>query len=159
SLPTDGKSFGPRAGVAYDLFGQGRTVLRGGYGMYYGRTPNGLIAYALQNTGLTDPSKALVALTLQPTDPNAPVYPNVLSAVPTNGSLSTTVTRLSHDFARPRVQDYTIGVQQQLPFGILLSASFARTFGDHLEIVTDTNLTAPSFTRIYQLPDGTTFQL
>jgi hypothetical protein len=159
SLPTDSRSFGPRAGVAYDLFGSGHTVLRGGYGIYYGRTPNGLIAYALQNTGLTDPSKALVALTLQPSDPSAPAYPNVLAGVPSGGSLSTTVTRLASDFARPRVQDYTFGVQQQLPLGLVMSASYVYTRGDHLEIVTDTNLPAPNFTRIYQLPNGTTFQV
>jgi hypothetical protein len=159
SLPTDSKSFGPRIGMAYDVFGQGRTVIRGGYGIYYGRIPNGIIAYALQNTGLTDPSKALVALTLQPTDANAPVYPNVLPSVPSNGSLSTTVTRLASDFSRPRIQDYTIGVQQQLPQGFLVSASYAHTYGDHLEVVTDTNLPASVFTRTYQLPDGSTFTL
>lgn len=133
SLPIDSKSFGPRAGLAYDLFGQGHTVLRGVYGIYYGRIPNGLIAYALQNTGLTDPSKALVALTLQPSDANTPVYPNVLPGVPSNGSLSTTVTRLAGDFSRPRIQDYTLGIQQQLPLGILVTASYAHTCGNHLE--------------------------
>jgi hypothetical protein len=158
-LPTDWHSIGPRVGVAYDLFGKGRTVIRGGYGMYYGRIPNGIIAYALQNTGVTDPSKALVALTLQPSDPNAPVYPNALPALPTGGSLSTTVTRLSSDFARPRVQDYTIGVQQQLPGGFVMSASYAHTYGDHLEIVVDSNLPAPTFERTYRLPDGSTFQV
>jgi hypothetical protein len=158
-FPTDWKSIGPRVGVAYDVFGKGKTVLRGGYGIYYGRIPNGLLAYALQNTGLTDPSKALVALSLQPTDANAPVYPNILPSVPTNGSLSTTVTRLAGDFARPRMQDYTIGIQQQMPLGILVSASYAHTYGDHLEIVSDTNLPAPNFTRLFQLPDGATFQV
>ncbi len=158
-FPTDWHSVGPRVGVAWDLSGKGRTVLRGGYGMYYGRIPNGIIAYALQNTGLTDPSKALVALTLQPTDANAPVYPNVLPSVPTNGSLSTTVTRLAGNFSRPRVQDITIGVQQQLPWGLVLSASYARTYGDHLEVVVDSNLPGPQFQRTFQLPDGTTFQV
>jgi hypothetical protein len=158
-FPTDWHSFGPRAGVAWDLFGKGHTVLRGGYGLYYGRIPNGIIAYALQNTGLTDPTKALVSLTLQPTDVNAPVYPNILPSVPTGETLSGTVTRLASNFARPRVQDVTIGVQQALPLGMVLTASYARTYGDHLEIVVDTNLPAPAFTRTYQLPNGATFQV
>jgi hypothetical protein len=158
-FPTDWKSFGPRVGVAYDVTGKGHTVIRGGYGIYYGRIPNGIIAYALQNTGVTDTSKALVALTLQPGDPNAPVYPNALPSLPTGGSLSTTVTRLSPDFKRPRVQDYTIGIQQQLPLGLLMSASYAHTYGDHLEVVVDSNLPAPQFERSYKLPDGTTFQV
>jgi Carboxypeptidase regulatory-like domain len=158
-FPTDWHSIGPRAGVAWDITGRGHTVLRGGYGMYYGRIPNGIIAYALQNTGLTDPSKALVALTLQPTDANAPVYPNVLPSVPTNGSLSTTVTRLAGNFSRPRVQDITIGIQQQLPWGIIATASYARTYGDHLEVVVDSNLPAPQFQRTFQLPNGATFQV
>ena len=158
-FPADWKSFGPRAGAAYDIFGRGKTILRGGYGMYYGRIPNGIIAYALQNTGLTDATRALVSLSLQPTDPSAPVYPNVLSAVPANESLSTTTTLLASNFARPRVQDTTAGIQQQLPFGIVATATYAHTYGDHLEIVVDTNLPTPQFTRTFQLPDGTTFEV
>jgi hypothetical protein len=156
-FPRDWRSFGPRVGVAYDIKGNGRTVLRAGYGIYYGRIPNGIIAYALQNTGLTDPSQALVALTLTPSDAAAPVYPNILPGVPVNGSLSSTVTRLASDFKRPRMQDYTAGIQQEVPFGFVVTATYAHTHGDRLEIVVDSNLPGPAFQRSYQLPDGTIF--
>lgn len=34
-IPTDKKDFAPRIGMAYDLFGTGKSVIRGGYGIFY----------------------------------------------------------------------------------------------------------------------------
>src|SRR5262245_9236667 len=68
----DRSDYGPRIGVAYDGAGNGRTVLRGGFGLYYGRSPNGMLQNALQQTGLTDPKLVTLSISLTPRDGGAP---------------------------------------------------------------------------------------
>src|SRR4030095_4001037 len=48
----DRNNFGPRVGFAYDLSGDGKMSLRGGWGLYYGRVINSTVYNALVNTGV-----------------------------------------------------------------------------------------------------------
>src|SRR5687768_896574 len=48
----DRNNFGPRLGFAFDVSGDGRTSVRGGWGLYYGRVINSTVYNALVNTGV-----------------------------------------------------------------------------------------------------------
>jgi hypothetical protein len=154
SIPSDHTNYGPRIGVAWDIRGNGKTVVRGGWGLYYGRTPNGTIFNALTQTGLTDPARNVISLTLQPAQPDAPLFPNILSSLPASAAGGTSVFRLDPDYRRPRLQEVNVGVEREIIPNLTVSASFLFTKGDRLPVNFDTNLPAPQFTRQYQLPNG-----
>jgi hypothetical protein len=140
--------------VAWDIRGNGKTVVRSGWGLYYGRTPNGTIFNALTQTGLTDPARNVISLSLQPAQPNAPLYPNILPTLPASAAGGASVFRLDPDYKRPRLQEVNVGVEREIIPNLTVSASFLFTKGDRLPVNFDANLPAPQFTRRYQLPNG-----
>ncbi|HYU47797.1 MAG TPA: TonB-dependent receptor [Terriglobales bacterium] len=60
SLPFDGRNLAPRVGLAWDVFGDGNTVMRAAYGVFYDHPPTGVVAYA----SLYDGSKTPLLLLL-----------------------------------------------------------------------------------------------
>lgn len=160
NLNLDKTAFGPRAGIAWDVMGNSKTVVRGGYGMFYTIIPNGMIDNALRQTGLPDPTKNTVSLTFQPTSGGAPTFPNTLSGIPTGASVPTpSVFRIDGSFKRPRAQEVNVGIDRQLTSNLALSVSYIYTYGDQIYTQIDSNLPNPQFTRTYQLPSGSTFQV
>ena len=71
----DSKDFSPRVGLAYDLTGSGKHVLRLGYGIYYGQVFQNITLFMEQQANPTIFSTVSYT-SAGPGDPNATVLPN-----------------------------------------------------------------------------------
>ena len=137
NTPSDKNNLGPRLGFAYDLTGSGKSVIRGGYGMFYGRITNGVLLNVLLNTG--SPNGQFTA-SLKPNATGAPVFPNIISVAtpPTPGSYF-----LAPNLQNPMVHEFDLILQQQVGKGTVASVSYLGALGKELTNFVNTNL-APS---------------
>jgi hypothetical protein len=146
SFAQDTNNWGPRAGFTYDIGGLHTTVLRGGYGLYFGRTSNSVLFSALTNNAVT-----FATYSFNPSAPGAPVYPNVLEAPPTTAGSTPSIQYLSPDLERPTIQMADVGIERQIASDISVSASYLFSRGTKLPTFIDRNLPAPSAEAVYVL--------
>ena len=149
-FPSDKNNFGPRVGFAYDMTGRGNTVVRGGYGMFYGRIINSTISNAITNVGS---AAGQLPLQLQTTSAGAPTFPNILpsaSATPVRPD----VVVFEDDAQNPLVHEYDLILEHRIAANTLLSVSYVGSAGRNLPLFIDNNLPAPSGTVTYQAQGG-----
>ena len=113
--------------------GDGKTILRGGYGLYYDQP---LIGIFLQNTQVNPPFNATVSVT-------NPVLGNPAAGLPpsTRGALGGRGT--SAPFTTPQTQQWNIGLQRQLYRRGAIDISYVGSRGDNLLRPVDINFPQP----------------
>ncbi|MBA3760682.1 MAG: TonB-dependent receptor, partial [Gemmatimonadales bacterium] len=127
TIPSDYSMFQPRLGLAYDVKGDGRSVVRASAGIFYARIPG----LNLASSRSTDGSRGQTIFRNSSATPflgPPPAYGDLLPT-PAGGPFQPGVFVFDKDFQNPRTFSATIGLEQELVRGLVgsLSATHART--------------------------------
>lgn len=154
-IPHDRNNWGPRTDVAYQLSGDGLTIVKGSAGWYYGRTP--MIYFPLRGAGVSNTTLFAPATRVGVT------FPEVLpSAIAPGSALATllgppAISYVDPEFENPRVLQLTASLTRRvagmsLETGFIVSESRNLRVGGFRSTAWDRNLAPP--TRVDQFGRG-----
>jgi len=132
-------NFGPRFGFAYDLLGNGKTVVRGGFGLMFERIQgndmyNGATnppfgdSYNTNNVLFSNPAQSILT--------GATLSSSAIPVVP--GS----VTGINQTYPVPRNSQFSVGVQQAVGTRAVFSVSYVGAMDRHESYWQEINLPA-----------------
>ncbi|HEX9004337.1 MAG TPA: TonB-dependent receptor, partial [Blastocatellia bacterium] len=147
--PRDLNNFAPRVGFAYSLGGAGKTVVRGGYGIFYDIPA---VSFFVSNGG---GNGAASGIGNNPGGP-LPVFSlslggyNLTQNVPVFGTANPAppfgVFAVDQDFATPYVQNFNLNVQRQLAKATVLQVGYVGSIGTKLALTRNINAPLPGTT-------------
>jgi hypothetical protein len=130
-------AFGPRLGFAYAA--SPKTSIRGGFGIFYYR-PEGNVGFSQVN----------LQPFLQNVEYDYANLSNITGGTANNTALQGTVTAIDPNLKNPYVDQYSLGVQRELPLGFLMETTYVGNVGHHL--LRQPNINYPSLASVAANP-------
>lgn len=156
-LPHDRNNFAPRAGVAWQI--ARHTVLRGGFGLYYGRIPNATVYSALTSTGSARSARSYY---YRPMDIGAPPFPYIFAGnetpyinptEPDAYESQPNAVYFNPHYQNPEIDQATLSLEQQLGRRTTVIAGYIGSFGRELPQFLDTNINLSDAATVYYTLD------
>jgi hypothetical protein len=132
-------NFAPRAGVAWDPFGDGKTSVRSGFGIFYSQ----LWSDFYSNSGNRQPPFYTLGSIANP------VFPNAFSLINSPSFVLGRQDVIQYQPNNPYAMQFNLTVQRQVASGTVVSAGYSGGRGVHLVRLIDGNQALPVI-----LPDG-----
>jgi hypothetical protein len=126
-FPTRALYYQPRLGAAYDIFGRGNTVLRGGWGRFYyhsGQFTNGLDLAAGSAAASLNPTNWDTTGSTCSDPSSAPLLARNLSCINANASPASPFAVDSKDNKQPYTDSWSFTVSQRTPWQSRLEVAY-----------------------------------
>lgn len=141
-VPEDDDNVAPRLGFAWVPSFSPKSLVRGGYGVFYGRTPAIMVGTAHSNNGIN-------VQTITFTGNQVPTYPNIFPSIPTGASLPRpTIFVFDKDYENPMTHQASLGYEHALNDDLALAVSYLFVQGNDLPRSTDINFGASTIEQI-----------
>jgi hypothetical protein len=139
-VQNDPNDVAPRVGFSFDIFGNQKTVLRGGYGIFYATVFSAVANFEGTNgfasTGTTyqplGGNNLLTAFQLRTGFPSAPLEPLGSALGPNLFAPSNNAGFREAYSPTPMSQQWNLSLQQQLAGGFMVEATYSANHGTHL---------------------------
>jgi Carboxypeptidase regulatory-like domain/TonB dependent receptor len=147
---TDGNNYAPRIGLSYAF--DAKTVIRAGYGIFFGRTTGIMLGTAHSQNGIQ-----VTGVTLNCTLVPNPclTYPAIFTTPPATGAQTPSLYLFARGYEQPQIHQARVGVERQLFSNTSLAVTYMFFRGANLSRTRDINL-GPAIATPVTDPNGGT---
>ncbi len=148
---SDNNNFGPRVSFAYTphfwqgLFGENKTVVRAGYGVFY----DGVFTNIIDNSSSSSPNAIARSFTSPKAARGTAAWSTVFAGLTPVVLPSNSQTTIANNLVNPLIQQWNVNLERELGSGFILTTGYVGTRGERLFGQNQLNPTVDGGPRVY----------